>query len=135
MFAESAPKFRDSFDIGNRVLSPRSKPVSQNLHSTDCPLIMMAIWHGFPVHKLNIIMYDLELSRRHCIIKSSRATSRVNSFRRNFRTLRTRAVMALETSVSSFFNQLTRLVAREDFIKHNYVLTLYLEPPSTYKTT
>jgi hypothetical protein len=52
-------------------------------------------------------MYDLELSRRHCIIKSSQATSRV---------LRTRAVMALETSVFSYFNHLTRLVAREDFI-------------------
>jgi hypothetical protein len=34
----------------------------------------------------------------------------------HFRTLRTRAVMALETSVSSYFNQLMRLVAREDFI-------------------
>jgi hypothetical protein len=50
-------------------------------------------------------MYDLELSRRQCIIKSSRAT---------------RAVMALETSVFSYFNHLTRLVAREDFIIWKY---------------
>jgi hypothetical protein len=34
----------------------------------------------------------------------------------DFRTLRTRAVMALETSVFSYFNHLTRLVARGDFI-------------------
>jgi hypothetical protein len=34
----------------------------------------------------------------------------------HFRTLRTRAVMALEPSVFSYFNHLTRLVAREYFI-------------------
>jgi hypothetical protein len=39
----------------------------------------------------------------------------VGSFN-HFRTLRTRTEMDLETLVSSCFNHLTRLVAREDFI-------------------
>jgi hypothetical protein len=33
---------------------------------------------GFQLWEYVCVMYDLELSRRHCIIKSSRATSRVN---------------------------------------------------------
>jgi hypothetical protein len=73
-----------------------------NGHRTKCPTFQTAQ-----------IMYDLELSRRLCIIKSSQATSRVKN---HFRTLRTRTEMDLETLVSSCFNHLTRLVAREDFI-------------------
>jgi hypothetical protein len=62
------------------------------------------------MHALQILpqLYDLELSRRQCIIKSSLL----------FRTLRMRTEMDLETSVFSYFNHLTRLVAREDFIIH-----------------
>jgi hypothetical protein len=52
------------------------------------------------------MMYDLELSRRQCIIKSSRATSRVKWLKyenidvsraiTDFRTPRTRAVFRLQ---------------------------------------
>jgi hypothetical protein len=73
-------------------------------------------------------MYDVELSQRLCIIKSSTATSRVNWLNgekssvlvlralQYFSTLRTRTKMVLEMLVFSPFSQLTRLVAREDFI-------------------
>jgi hypothetical protein len=40
----------------------------------------------------------------------------------DFSALRTRTEMDLETSVFSSFNHLTRLVAREDFIIHYYIL-------------
>jgi hypothetical protein len=84
----------------------------------------------------NIIrVYDLELLRRLCIIKSSRASSRVKwlngeknqSFEDHLRTevagvpirvstLRTRMEMVLDTLVFSPFNHLMRLVDRENFI-------------------
>jgi hypothetical protein len=61
----------------------------------------------------NVLVYDLELSRRLCTIKSSRATSRVkwlNGEKTN---------VSRTTLVFSPFNHLTQLVAREDFIVHS----------------
>jgi hypothetical protein len=43
-------------------------------------------------------------------------TSTMSRNNKILRTLRTRTEMDLETSVFSYFNHLTRLVAREDFI-------------------
>jgi hypothetical protein len=60
------------------------------------------------------MMYDLELSRQHCIIKSSRATSRVKWLKYE-NTDVSRAITALVLR-TTYFNHLTRLVAREDFI-------------------
>jgi hypothetical protein len=56
------------------------------------------------------MLYDLELSRRQCIIKSSRATSRVKWLKYDHTDV-SRAITALVLRVLR-----TRLVAREDFI-------------------
>jgi hypothetical protein len=69
-----------------------------------------------------MLIYDLELSRRLCIIKSSRATSRVkwlNGEKTNVSRTSPRpqgAELVLETLVFSPSHHLSRLVAREDFI-------------------
>jgi hypothetical protein len=89
------------------------------------------------------VMYDQKLSQRLCIIKYSRATSRVkwlNGEKTNvsrtisvlvlralkyFGTLRTRTEMTLETLVFSSFNNLMRLADREYFIiRHTQQVSL-----------
>jgi hypothetical protein len=73
-------------------------------------------------------MYDLELSRRLCIIKYSRAISRVKWFKHEEINV-SRSISVLVLSVLDFrtlrttscLNHLTRLIAREDFIIHEDV--------------
>jgi hypothetical protein len=98
-------------------------------HCIKAETTRISVWILKPVvsnQKINN-MYDLELSRRLSIIKSSRATSRVNWLNGEKNTVsRTisvlvlrvlKSVVILETLVFSSLNQLTRLGAREDFIR------------------
>jgi hypothetical protein len=67
-------------------------------------------------------MYDVKLSRRLKLIKSSRANSRVNSLKSNVSgTVSVPIIIALMMGTETVpetldFNELTRLSAREDFI-------------------
>jgi hypothetical protein len=64
----------------------------------------------------NCVIYIYLLRPRvHGCVRANGDPRTVGNFN-HFRTLRTRTEMDLETSVLSYFNHLTRLVAQEDFI-------------------
>jgi hypothetical protein len=74
------------------------KCIKSRLHKKGIPYLLFDYFIKI-YNKTAFNLYDLEFSRRLCIIKSSRAT-----------------ISILETLDFSPFNHLTRLVAQEDFI-------------------